>query len=206
MLTRPVSGLWGGRRTGSFAGKTASGAGSHPVGILTRVVTGLYGGRRVGSFAGKTSGGGGSHPVGKITRVTSGLWGARRTGSFAGKAAIVTSQSGVSRLARSLPLTKPQRVRRVWHIDLPEKVKEAIEVTAEEIISSPAKFETKSDRVDLLEQELLAEGIEYQEKYIEYLQETIAIMRQQMLEYAMDVLTEQQRLRRRKAAILLLLS
>lgn len=86
MLTRVVSGLYGGRLAGSFAGKTASGSPSHPVGVLTRVESGIYGGRRTGSFTGKTSdGGAGSHPVDRLTRVTSGLWGARLAGSFAGR-------------------------------------------------------------------------------------------------------------------------
>ena len=50
MITRLVSGLWGGKRNGSFVGKTTSG---HPVGILTRPVSGLWGGQRNGSFANK---------------------------------------------------------------------------------------------------------------------------------------------------------
>jgi hypothetical protein len=83
-LTRVVTGLYGGRRAGSFASKGAA-SGAHPVGEITRVVTGLYGGRRAGSFAGKTSGAGVSHPVGVLTRVVTGLYGGRRAGSFLDK-------------------------------------------------------------------------------------------------------------------------
>jgi len=51
MITRVESGIYGGRLTGSFAGK--SGTGNHPVGELTRVTSGLWGARLAGSFAGK---------------------------------------------------------------------------------------------------------------------------------------------------------
>ena len=85
LITRPVSGLWGGRRVGSFAGKTPDVPSGHPVELITRVVTGLYGGKRTGSFAGKAGEVTSGHPVELITRVVSGLWGGRRVGSFAGK-------------------------------------------------------------------------------------------------------------------------
>jgi len=49
VLTRIVSGLWGGRRAESFADKSIV----RPVGIFTRPVSGLWGGKRVGSFAGR---------------------------------------------------------------------------------------------------------------------------------------------------------
>lgn len=113
------------------------------------------------------------------------------------------SQSGVSRLARSVePLIK-RRVVRTWHLDLPkvpERVLEAIEAVAEQVI------EGAGDKKDLLEHEMLMSGLKYQEKYLEFLQEAIAAMRQQMLDYALDVMEQQRRARNRKAAILLLLS
>lgn len=71
MITRPVSGLWGGRRSGSFAGRVDVG---HPVGLLTRPVTGLWGGRRAGSFAGR----GGTVSVVSLSVVSSGARTLRR--------------------------------------------------------------------------------------------------------------------------------
>jgi len=88
MITRPVSGLWGGKRAGSFAGR---GAGGHPVAEITRVVSGLYGGRLTGSFAGKSSGVS-THPVGILTRPVSGLLGGKRAGSFAGRIEVVVAE------------------------------------------------------------------------------------------------------------------
>ena len=84
MYTRLGSDGYGVRRTGSFAGKTASGAGTHPVGVLTRLGSDGYGVRRVVSFAGK-AGSSGAHPVGVLTRLGLDGYGVRRVVSFAGK-------------------------------------------------------------------------------------------------------------------------
>lgn len=49
--TRLVSGLWGGRRAGSFAGR---GPASTKGDFNSRIVSGLWAGRITGAFAGKT--------------------------------------------------------------------------------------------------------------------------------------------------------
>ena len=55
-ISQVTTGLWGGKRNGSFAGKTAS-AGTRPSHAAHQVVTGMWGGRRHASFIGKTPGG-----------------------------------------------------------------------------------------------------------------------------------------------------
>lgn len=45
-----------GRRYGSFAGKPAASAGTHPVGRLTQLHPQMATGRRYGSFAGRAAG------------------------------------------------------------------------------------------------------------------------------------------------------
>jgi hypothetical protein len=50
-ITRPSSGGYGTRRTGSFSGKTFD---SHPVSRITRPMSSGHGTRRAGSFGGKT--------------------------------------------------------------------------------------------------------------------------------------------------------
>lgn len=54
--TRLGPDAYGVKRESSFAGKTPSSGGAHPVGILSRLALDGYGSRRAGSFAGKTSG------------------------------------------------------------------------------------------------------------------------------------------------------
>lgn len=83
-ITRLGPGGYGARRASSFAGKTPSDSGAHPVGVITRPGSGGYGVRRTGSFAGKGASSS-THPVGIITRPCSGGYGARRCGSFADK-------------------------------------------------------------------------------------------------------------------------
>lgn len=79
-MPQVVTGLWGGRKHGSFASK-ASGRPSH---AQNQVVTGLWGGREHGSFAGKSTGVV-TRPAHAENEVVSGLWGGRRFGSFANK-------------------------------------------------------------------------------------------------------------------------
>lgn len=50
MITRLTSGLWGGWRAGSFAGRESS---ERSLGKITRLTSGLWGGRLVGSFVGR---------------------------------------------------------------------------------------------------------------------------------------------------------
>lgn len=80
-MTQVVSGLWGGRGHGSFAGKAATGRPAH---AANEVVTGLWGGRRHGTFAGKTAGVV-VRPTHAPNEVVTGLWGGRRHGAFSGK-------------------------------------------------------------------------------------------------------------------------
>lgn len=94
---------YGVRRAGSFAGKTAAGAGAHPVGVIARLGLDGYGVRRAGDFSGKTAaGGGGAHPVGIITRLSLDGYGVKRAGDFTGKTeaalapAIVTAAGGAT--------------------------------------------------------------------------------------------------------------
>ena len=80
-----VTGLWGGKRHGSFAGKAASGS-VRPAHAAHHIISGLWGGKRHGSFAGKAAAVGGSvKPTHAAHQVVSGLWGGRRHGGFAGK-------------------------------------------------------------------------------------------------------------------------
>lgn len=105
---------------------------------------------------------------------------------------VQSSQSGVSRLARS------RRAKRVWFLDLPveAKVEEIIKEVAERVIYHES-------REDALEKELLTAGIEYKEKYLVYLNQAISIIREQMLDFAADELDR--KLKNRKKAIYLLL-
>lgn len=62
-ITQPQLGGWGGKRYGSFAGRSG---GTHPVARITRMsLDGGYGTKRCGSFASKTpdTGGGTVIPV-----------------------------------------------------------------------------------------------------------------------------------------------
>ena len=82
--TRLLPEGYGGKRAGSFSGKTPAGGDPHPVGRICQFQVGAWCGRRYGSFAGRSSG---SHPVGRITQLTAFGYGSRRYGSFASKTA-----------------------------------------------------------------------------------------------------------------------
>ena len=87
MITRLTPDGYGGRRNGSFAGKSASG-GTHPVLRITRLGYEGYGVRRNTTFADKGSWvGSGTHDVGIITRLGPDGYGVRRAGDFSGKSA-----------------------------------------------------------------------------------------------------------------------
>jgi hypothetical protein len=91
-----AAGAHTGARYGSFAGRAASGGGTHPVGVLTQPLAhGAHASRRYGGFGGRGGVAEGEHPVGVLTQLRAfGAATGMRYGSFAGRTATVPPAAG----------------------------------------------------------------------------------------------------------------
>ena len=154
-----VTGLWGGKRHGSFAGKTAGS--TRPAHAANEVVTGLWGGKKHSTFSGKTEGVV-QRPAHAANQVVTGLWGGKKHSSFAGKTAGITTPSK-QRDGKGFDRFKdlPQRLR---YKKVPDKV---IELIADIAVDQPQA------PVIALKQSLKTFHIPYKTEYGSILKEEI---------------------------------